>query len=69
MSSPANLTAAMIEAHMATVLAYRALCSFSQAICRFISPMTNQHRRRKREMSIAQPLSMDGNSVGKRAQT
>jgi hypothetical protein len=27
----------MIDAQIATVLAYRLLCSFSQAICRFIS--------------------------------
>lgn len=39
MSSRASRTAAMMEAHIATVLAYRALCSFSQASCRFISPI------------------------------
>jgi hypothetical protein len=38
-SSRASRTAAMIDAQIATVLAYRLLCSFSQAICRFISPI------------------------------
>jgi hypothetical protein len=39
MSSRASRTAAMMEAHIATVLAYLALCSFSQATCLFISPI------------------------------
>jgi hypothetical protein len=39
MSSRARRTAAMMVAHIATVLAYRALCSFSQATCRYISPI------------------------------
>jgi hypothetical protein len=39
MLSRASRTAAMMDAHIATVLAYRALCSFSQATCRFISPI------------------------------
>ena len=38
-SSRASRTAAIIDAQIATVLAYRLLCSFSQAICRFISPI------------------------------
>jgi hypothetical protein len=37
MSSRANRTAQIIEAQIATVLAKRALCSFSHAIARFIS--------------------------------
>ncbi|MGB7136640.1 MAG: hypothetical protein WBD46_15215 [Acidobacteriaceae bacterium] len=39
MSSRASRTAAMMDAQIATVLAYRALCSFSQATCRFTSPI------------------------------
>ena len=38
MLSRASRTAAMIAAQIATVLAYRALCSFSHMILRFISP-------------------------------
>lgn len=39
MSSRAKRTAAMMDAHIATVLVYRALCPFSQASCRLISPI------------------------------